>query len=228
MRQFLILMSYLLSLSLPCAIALVSAQDTARTAIESPGDQASLELRVVDDSTGCPIAVDLWLKNTTDTIQGLEALIMMNRPDRVRFLRPTLPDAKGNDPVLVGDSILTIPKPDREQEILCNFEDGLVSEWGYHAAQSRTEWSAKITALAGFQSRGPDQLGALAPGSEGLICRLPLRVIRGPESSMIGDSVVIQFTYEHTRVSNAKGDLIKLDWNASAVLTFQSCVANPR
>ena len=61
--------------------------------------EATMEARLVLDSSGCPEAIDLWLFATPDTIMGLELVLSWDSPDIVQFVRAPDTAASGEDTV---------------------------------------------------------------------------------------------------------------------------------
>jgi len=183
----------------------------------SPTD-ATLEARIVTDSRGCPTAVDVWLKRTTDSIQGIEVYLAWDRPGVGMFetskVRVASPDSTGKDSLSAksltgpGMSARIEPRMDRSQ--------GLLRSWEYVAARGETGLWVKVTGIAYLV--GGSKPRPISPGDTGLLFRLPVTVFTSQKDSLAGDSAIVLFDGQRTRYSDTRGKLFNnLDLHDGAV-----------
>lgn len=183
---------------------------------------AIMELRIVSDSEGCPQAIDLWLVATHDTIHGIEALLILDRPDPIRFVH--VPLQKPTDTsTTVGDSLTGVAPTGSPNEIDADFSNGIIANWDYKAARSQNSSSAKITALVHFVGGKASVQNALPPGSHGLLCRLPISIFPLPLSVNPVDSIAIRLVHAQTRLASPQGDLIAPLLLRPNVVTIMHC-----
>lgn len=172
----------------------------------SPTD-ATLEARIVTDPRGCPMAVDVWLKRTTDSIQGIEVYLAWDRPGVGLFetskVRMASPDSTGKDSLSAksltesGVSARIEPRMDRSR--------GLLRSWEYVAARGETGTWVKVTGIAYLV--GGSKPRPICPGDTGLLFRLPVKVLTSQKNSLDGDSAIVLFDRQRTRYSDTRGKL---------------------
>jgi hypothetical protein len=176
--------------------------------------EATLEARMVMDSSGCPEAIDLWLFATPDSIMGLEVVLTWDSPDIVRFVR--VPDTAGSGEDTVG---LRNPAPGYDTEIIKI--GGLLATWSYIKARSRTNSSVKITAVADFlRSEGAQPIPA---GASGLLCRLPLTIQRIPRGAPPIDSLTLRMIPDRTNLADGRGDLLDPPYLMPVTIDLVGC-----
>ncbi|MEW5702350.1 MAG: hypothetical protein AB1792_08995 [Candidatus Zixiibacteriota bacterium] len=165
--------------------------------------QAELEARIVVDSMGCPVAVDLWLASTTDTVHGIEALLRWDRPDCVRFAPapPVRSTKKGH----AADTTSRPRLPVAADAAAIKIAGGLVADWELVEARSSDGLTVKVTALSALMPG--HKATALVPGKSGRICRLPLNLETAARPQSLGDSLSVWLDQGKTRLSNAAGAL---------------------
>lgn len=176
----------------------VSAQAPAQGATRA----ANLEARVIKDSTGCPLAIELWLSSTTDTIQGLEVVLQWDRPDRVEF-QHGVPASKAAP----TDSLSALLKPaDPSTQIPLERAKGLLSKWEFVEARATSGNGAKIMGVAKLFSQ--EEPAPLLPGASGALLRMPIKIL-APAANAPADSggVNLAFDAAGTRLSTHRGVL---------------------
>lgn len=186
-------------------LAFISIGSTtwAQSARPDESRTAVLENRLVRDSSGCPIAIELWLVSTTDTIQGLEAILQWDRPDRVEFVRGS---AKFKPAPSATDSLTAMLKPtDPSTQMPVDRQGSKISGWEFVEARSTNGISAKILAVA--KLFGQDEPEPLLPGSSGLLLRMPISVSDGSDLASDTGSVSLNFDGLNTRLSTHRGVL---------------------
>ena len=189
----------------------------AQTPPQSAVRTAVLETRLVRDSAGCPSAVDLWLVSTTDTIQGLEAVLQWDRPDRIQFLRgaPSAPKKQ-----TAADSLTAMLKPsDPNSQIPVGRQGSVIAAWEFVEARSANGNSAKILAVA--KLFGQNESEPLLPGASGSLLRIPLAVLAGAGIAADTGAAILNFDAAGTRLSTHRGALF-------GPLTLKPTAVDPR
>lgn len=176
--------------------------------------EATMEARLVLDSSGCPEAIDLWLFATPDTIMGLELVLTWDSPDIVQFVRAPDTAGSGEDTVEAKN-----PGPGYNAEFIKT--GGLLATWAYVKARSRTNSSVKITAIADFLKSG----GAtpIPAGASGLLCRLPLTIEPIPRGAPPIDSLTLRMITERTNLADGRGDLLNPPYLAPVSIDLMDC-----
>jgi hypothetical protein len=166
---------------------------------QEPLRTAVLETRLIQDSLGCPAAVDLWLVSTTDTIQGFEVVLQWDRPDDIQFLRGKKVVEKK-----AADSLAALLMPtDPKTQIDADRTGTLVSKWEFVEARSTDGRTAKILGVA--KLFGQDDPVPVIPGQSGSLLRIPLTRYTSGDSP--GDSTrpTLSFDPVGTRLSTHRG-----------------------
>lgn len=193
-----------------------SLEVLAQAKPQQPGRTAVLETRLVRDSVGCPVAVDLWLASTSDTIQGFEVVLQWDRPNQVQFVQGT---AAAGKPKTALDSLTAQLKPtDPRTQIPIDRRNSPISGWEFVEARSLDGLSAKILGVA--KLFGQDEPKPVLPGASGALMRIPFSV---PKSATPADTgaVVLNFDAVNTRLSTPMGVLF-------GPLTLNSLSFDPR
>ena len=176
--------------------------------------EATLEARLVMDSSGCPEAIDLWLFATPDSIMGLELVLTWDSPDIVQFVRAPDTAGSGEDTVKSKN-----PAPGYDAEFIKT--GGLLETWAYVKARSRTNSSIKITAIADFLKSGRAQ--PIPAGASGLLCRLPLTIQPIPRGVPPIDSLTLRMISERTNLADGRGDLLEPPFLMPVTIDLRDC-----
>ncbi len=190
----------------------------------SPLPTATLGLRLQYDSAGCPVAVELLLERTADTIRGLEAVLQWDSPDAIEFLRGTVQ----SDSIPTTDSITSLLAPkDRSTLLPLETQLWLLGHWEFAQARSLSGARAKIIAVAQILSNSGTV--AILPGQSGVLCRLPIRVLPRFDTASAADSVALNLDPLETHLATIRGDLSRLARAQPAVARLDRCaVRHPR
>lgn len=189
------------------------------TEVSPSSPTAALGVRLQYDSSGCPIAAELLLERTADTIRGLEAVLQWDRPNAIQFVRATaLPDSIPTADSLAG---LLAPK-DRSSLLPLETRGHLLGHWEFAQARWVSGTRAKIIAVA--QILSDSEKVAIVPGQSGVLCRLPIRVIPREDSVSAADSLVLNLDPMETHLATSRGDLARLAQPQPAVARFDRCV----
>lgn len=176
--------------------------------------EATMEARLVLDSSGCPEAIDLWLFATPDTIMGLELVLTWDSPDIVQFVRVPETAVSEEDTARTKN-----PAPGYDASIIKT--GGLLASWAYVKARSRTNSSVKITAIADFLKSGGGT--PIPAGASGLLCRLPLLIEPIPRGVPPIDSLTLRMITERTNLADGRGDLLNPPFLVPVSIDLMDC-----
>ncbi len=181
------------------AVVFIVASATAVYADDAAGTTV-LSLRLSYDADSCPSRVGVYLDQAADTISGFELVLLWDRPDAVRFqvARTAVPPAGGNSDTLPTDTV-TAP--------VILGDSGLAHDWTYFEARGQRGHMARITGLA--QLIDPNPASRIVPGDQGLLFELLLDVAPDGTAPVEDDSLTLEIQPQVSRLSNAKGALIK-------------------
>ena len=195
----------------------------AGTPGESAERTASLEVRIVKDSSGCPIAVDLWLASTSDTIKGLEAVVSWDRPDFTQFAPFPISVTKPDTSAL---SVLLRKAANDRDRAMIDTSHSLLSGWEFLHARLQSQISVKIVGVATFLGQRPGI--PIPPGMSGLLCRFALKKAEIAADASTGDSATVSLGRESTRLSDPKGRLFTQLKLKQDVTRMMPCPAGKR
>jgi len=184
--------------------ALCFADSTSQTQSHNAGEPV-LETRFVVDSGGCPLALEIWLRNSNDTIQGVELGIMWDRPDYARFRVDTSGTRTSAESKL--PEALKISERAGRSGLVIDRGNGLLKTWDFVEARGTDGLSAKITALAYVAAASSAEL--ILPRDSGMILSLPIGLPSSLPLAAPADSTSVGISPVQTRLSDNRGNLVK-------------------
>ncbi|MBI3871885.1 MAG: hypothetical protein HY304_02275 [candidate division Zixibacteria bacterium] len=177
---------------------------------------ASLELRIVKDSLGCPVAIDLWLASTSDSIQGIEAVVGWDHPQWLDFALAGS-DPSGKDTTALGALLGKAVNP--RSRVALDAPGGLLSTWELLEARRTGEDTIKFVGVARLFGQHPGV--PVLPGASGRLCRFSLTQSVSSASPDPPDSMLVSLEPSGTRVSDPNGILfsqVKLKQDVTAIV----------
>lgn len=170
-----------------------------------PAGETVLETRFVVDSSGCPLALEIWLSNPNDTIQGMELGLIWDRPDYARFRLDTSGTTTSGKSTL-PEALQSIGRSGRSGLVI-DRGNGLLKTWDFVEARGTDGLSAKITALAYVAAASSAKL--ILPQDTGMLMSLPIELPSSLPLAAAADSTSVGISPVQTRVSDNRGNLVK-------------------
>jgi len=206
MRRFLLsIRSITLGVSVAAGLAVDCPADSTSQSRPSPVGETVLETRFVVDSSGCPLALEIWLRNPGDTIQGMELGIMWDRPDYARFRVDTSGGGTSAESTL--PEALKPGGQSRRSGLVIDRRNGLLKTWDFVEARGTDGLSAKITALAYVAAASSAEL--ILPDDSGMLLSLPIELPASLPSVAPADSTSVGISPVQSRLSDNRGNLVK-------------------
>ena len=164
----------------------------------------TLEPRIVTDSTGCPVAVEVWLTAASDTVNGVEVALLWNRPDFARFLpASTKPPAADT----LADTVRRLVTPRASGQAALERRGTLMEDWDYAEARILAGGGVKVTAVARLV---PARHGTpIMPGRTGPLFRLPVAPVAATPGAPAADTAALWLERGKTRLSDSRGTLFR-------------------
>lgn len=190
------------------ALVAVASLHPSGTCAEEPGAQdnpsPTLEARIVEDSAGCPLRVEVWVHGVRDTLRGIEATLHWDRPDYVRFeTRKTRDSSRAQDTLAAA---IRSNKDSGSPTPVVDLSEGLIHDWEYVEARGADGLTIKVTGLAFLLSAKEGT--PIPPVETGLLFSLPLALPSSPARFYDGDSTAVAFSPAQTRLSDNRGRLM--------------------
>jgi hypothetical protein len=203
-------------------LLLLGGRDSWGTSPDSVKPGPVIEARFVFGPDHCPIAVQIWLVSTPDTIQGLEVFLTWDRPDFALFetRKPKVTPASKQKPAMgTKDSLKSTG--DLPLQPAIDRSGGLLKQWEFVEARGENGLWAKVTAIAYLMSQ--TRARPISPGESGALFSIPLVPIKSQMPFADGDSVVVRMDRLLTRISDNKGKLLEHLVLRDAVVCVAPC-----
>lgn len=184
---------------------------------------ASLELRIIKDSVGCPVAIDLWLESTSDSIQGIEAVIGWDHPRWLDFAMAGS-DPSGKDTTALGTLLGKAVNP--RSRVAMDAHGMLLSTWELLEARRTGVDTIKLVGVARLFGQHPGV--PILPGASGRLCRFGLIQSKWTGAPDQSDSVIVSLEPVGTRVSDPNGVLFSQVKLKQGVMAIVRCRASKR
>ena len=203
-------------------LLLWGGRDSWGTSPDSVKLGPAIEARFVLGPDHCPIAIQIWLVSTPDTIQGLEVFLTWDRPDFALFetRKPKVsPTSERKRATGSKDSLKSAG--DLPLQPVIDRSGGLLKQWEFVEARGENGLWAKVTAMAYLMSQTKPR--PISPGESGALFSIPLVPIKSQMPFADGDSVVVRMDGLLTRISDNKGKLLEHLVLRDAVVRVAPC-----